>query len=76
MVKNPPATHEMQAQSLGQEDTLGKEVITHSSILPGKSERSLAGYSPWGHKESDMTSSKPQYTENVRKGSLLQHCSR
>ena len=29
----------------------------HSSILPGKShcQRSLEGYSPWGHKESDMT---------------------
>ena len=26
-------------------------------LLPGKSHewRSLAGYSPWGHKESDMT---------------------
>ena len=26
-------------------------------LLPGKShgQRSLAGYSPWGHKESDMT---------------------
>ena len=26
-------------------------------FLPGKShgQRSLAGYSPWGHKESDMT---------------------
>ena len=29
----------------------------HSSILPGKShgQRSLVGYSPWGHKESDTT---------------------
>ena len=29
----------------------------HSSILAGKShgKRSLVGYSPWGHKESDMT---------------------
>ena len=32
-------------------------MATHSSILPGKShkQRSLMGYSPWGHKESDMT---------------------
>ena len=32
-------------------------MVTHSSILTGKShgQRSLAGYSPWGHKESDMT---------------------
>ena len=30
---------------------------THSSILPGElhGQRSLAGYSPWGRKESDMT---------------------
>ena len=32
-------------------------MATHSSILPGKShgQRSLAGYGPWGHKESDLT---------------------
>ena len=32
-------------------------MATHSSILPGESrgQRSLAGYSPQGHKESDMT---------------------
>ena len=34
-----------------------KEMAAHSSILPGKShgQRSLVDYSPWGHKESDMT---------------------
>ena len=48
---------EMQIRSLGQEDPLEKEMATHSSILPGKShgQRSLAGYSPWGLKESDKT---------------------
>ena len=33
-------------------------MATHSSVLlPGKSygQRSLVGYSPWGHKESDTT---------------------
>ena len=32
-------------------------MATHSSTLPGKShgQSSLAGYSPWGRKESDMT---------------------
>ena len=38
-VKNPPAmqeTQEMQAQSLGGEDPLKKEVATHSSILTRK----------------------------------------
>ena len=33
MVKNPPAMQETQVQSLGQEDPLGKEMATHSSIL-------------------------------------------
>ena len=33
MVKNPPAKQEMQVQSLGQEDTLEKEMATHSNIL-------------------------------------------
>ena len=39
----------------GQEDPLEKGMATRSSILTGKShgQRSLVGYSPWGHKESD-----------------------
>jgi len=43
--------------SLGQEDLLEKEMTTHSSILARKShgQRNLAGYSPWGCTESDMT---------------------
>ena len=47
--------HEMWVQSLGQEDALEKEMATHSSILAGKShaQRSLVGYSPWGHNEAD-----------------------
>ena len=36
MVKNPPAMQEMQVRSLGWEDTLEKEMATHSSILPWK----------------------------------------
>ena len=44
-------------QSLGWEDPLEKEMAPHSSTLAGKSHGrgSLVGYSPWGHKESDMT---------------------
>ena len=36
---------------------LEKEMATHSSILAWKIPwmRSLVGYSPWGHKESDTT---------------------
>ena len=33
MVKNLPAMQEMQIQSLGGEDSLEKEMATHSSVL-------------------------------------------
>ena len=48
---------EMQIQSLDGEDPLEEEIATHSSILAWEShgQRSLAGYSPWGHKGSDRT---------------------
>ena len=36
MVKNPPAIQEIWVQSLGQEDPLGKEMATHSSIFAWK----------------------------------------
>ena len=57
MVKNPPAVQETQVQPLGLKDPLEKGMATHSSILPGEFHRqkSLAGYSPWGLKESGMT---------------------
>jgi len=50
MVKNLPAMWETWVRSLGQEDPLEEEMVTPSSILPGKShgQRSPAGYSPWG----------------------------
>ena len=43
---------EAEVQFLGWEDPLEKEVATHSSILAWKfcGQRSLVGYSPWGHK--------------------------
>ena len=56
-VKNLSAVRETWVQSLGQEDPLEKEMAAHSILLPGKSrgQRTLVGYSPWGHKELDMT---------------------
>ena len=47
----------MRIQSLVWEDPLEKEMATHSSILAWKSygQRSLTGYTPWGHEESDTT---------------------
>ena len=44
-------------QPLGQEHPLEEGMATHSSILAWRipwTEESV-GYSPWGHKESDMT---------------------
>ena len=35
-------------------------------------QRSLVGYSPWGHKESDMTEHKPQCHSIIRKKSYSQ----
>ena len=51
---------EMWVRSLGQENPLEGEMATYSDILAGKSHRlkSLAGYSPCGHKESDTTEHK------------------
>ena len=48
---------ETRVRSLNQEDPLEEEMATYYSILVGKShqQRSLAGYSPWGWKELDMT---------------------
>ena len=56
-VKNLLAKWETGVQSLGWEDSLEKEIATHSSILAWKipGQRSLAGCSPWVGKESDMT---------------------
>ena len=48
---------ETQVPSLGGEDPMEKGMATHSSMLAGEvhGQRSLAGYSPWGRKESDTT---------------------
>ena len=56
-VKNLPAMQETQVQSLGQEDPLEKGMATTPEFLPGEfhGQRSLAGYSPWSHKELDTT---------------------
>ena len=52
-----PTVQESPVQFLGWEDLLEKGMANLSSILPGEShgQRSLEGYSPRGHKESDMT---------------------
>ena len=55
MVKNLPAIRVTWVRSLDWEDPLDEDMATHYSILAGEShrERNLAGYCPWGSKESD-----------------------
>ena len=59
VVKNLPTmqeTREMRVQSLGWGDPVEEEMAICSSFLARKiPQRSLAGYSPWDHKGSDMT---------------------
>ena len=69
MEQNPLAAHtvqnllqcrrpgEIRVQSPSQEDPLEKGMSAHSRILPGEfhGQWSLAGNSPWGHKEPDTT---------------------
>ena len=59
-VKNLPSvqkTLQTWVQTLGLEESQEEAMATQSSTLPGESQgqRSLAGYRPWGHKESDTT---------------------
>jgi len=53
VAKNLPAIQETWVQSLGQEDSMEKEMAIHSNILPWKihGQRSLVGHSPWSPKE-------------------------
>ena len=54
-VKNLLAMWETWVQFLDREDPLEKEMVTSVVFLPGEShgQRSLVGYSLWGHEESD-----------------------
>ena len=58
VVKNPPANQVRDMCSIpGWEDPLQEDMATYSVFLPGEShgQKSLAGYSPWGRTELDMT---------------------
>ena len=67
--KNLPAMQEpqeTQVQSLGQEDPWRRAWQSTPVFLPGEShgQRSLVGYSPWGHKEPDTTEVTHACTSN------------
>ena len=57
IMKYLPAIQETWIWSLGWEDSLEKGMTTTPVCLPGEfhGQRSLVGYSPWGHKEWDTT---------------------
>ena len=57
LVKNPPAMRETRVPSLGREDTLEKEMATHSSILAWRIPwmEELGGLQSTGRKELDTT---------------------
>ena len=58
LVKNLPAMQETSVLSLGWEDSPGGGKcypLQYSGLESPRGQRSLAGYSPWGHKESHMT---------------------
>ena len=72
MVKNLPAYAgdvETWIRFLGLEDPLEESMAAHFSVLPWRihGQRSLSGYSPWGHKESDTTEATYHaFTEHLR----------
>jgi len=57
VVKNPPAMQETWVQSPGQEDPLGKDMATHSSVLAWRIPwtEEPGGLQSMGSQESDMT---------------------
>ena len=57
-VKNPPAMQDTWGGPLGWEDLFKRRhgnTLQYSCLENSQGQRSLAGYSPWGLKESDMT---------------------
>ena len=57
LVKNSPANTGHVGSILGWEDPWEEGMATHSSILAWRIPRTEkpGGYSPWGHREADMT---------------------
>ena len=66
----------MRVRSLGWEDPLEKVIAIHFSILAWRIPRmrSLAGYSPWSHKELDMTEHTYLLLRRTLRNSALNFC--
>ena len=60
MVKNTPAMQEAWVQSLGQEDSLEKEMATHSNILAWEIPLDRGAW--WDGKQLDMTEQLSTHT--------------
>ena len=73
-VKDPPAMLETQVPSLGREDPLEEGMAARSSTLAWRTPwtEGPAGYSPWGHSESDTT----EVTEHTLMGARREKCLR
>ena len=73
-VKSLPTTWETQVRFLGWENPVQKEWQPTPVFLSGKSYgwRSLVGYSPWGHKQSDTTE-RLSLTHSLTASSRLSH---
>ena len=62
-VKNLPAVQETQGQSLGQEDPRERNGSPlQYSCLENPVDKNLAGYIPWGHRESETTERLSMHT--------------
>ena len=64
MVKHLPAKWETWVWSLGREDSLEKEMATHSSILACKIP--WTGYSPWSQSQTRLSDSHTQPCSRLR----------
>ena len=67
-------TQEMQVWSLDWEDSLERKWQPTAVFLPGKfhGQKILAGYSPWGHKESDMTGHTHTWMTTATKSQVIE----
>ena len=75
MVKNLPAMQQTQVQSLSRKDPLEEGMATTAVFLAGEplGWKNLAGYSPWVHKELDMTEHLILPADRILPASKLLH---